>query len=305
VFVCVAIAVIIAVAGRTHASLFDRARASVSDATGPALSAVRVPLTAAQNMIAGIAGIFTVYGENAELRRENAELHKWQQVALSLEDRLRGYEKLLKAAPETRAEFITAHVIGESSRPFVKTMILDAGSANGVAKGQAVVNELGLLGRVYVTGEHTSWVIPVTDLNSRVPVTVEPSHRRAILVGDNSPAPQLELDVGDGPVRPGDRVVTTGDGGLLPPGVAIGVVTGQEGGARVQLLATPGEADAVNVLNYQLPNPPGSADPVPATENNRASATASLDPARNPAPPAPRIAPVAPEPADIPEELDR
>ena len=105
---CVVIAVIVAVMGRTHAFVFDSARGALSDWTAPALSALRGPLTALQNGIGGFANVFSVYSENAELRRENAELHKWQQVALSLEDRMRSYQQLLNAVPETRAPFITA-----------------------------------------------------------------------------------------------------------------------------------------------------------------------------------------------------
>ena len=304
---CVVIALTVAVTGRTHAPVFDGARAALSDWAAPALTALRGPLTAVQNGIGGVAGIFTIYSDNAELRQENAELHKWQQVALSLEDRLRSYQKLLNAVPETKARFITARVIGESSRPFVKTMILNAGTAQRVAKGQAVANERGLLGRIYVTGENTSWVILLSDLNSRVPVMIEPSHRRAILIGDNTPAPQLELDVGDGPVRPGDRVLTTGDGGLLPPDVPVGVVTGKGAGARAVLFATPAAADAVNILDYSIPDPPGAAEPVPAVSarNTETDSLTSVASEKRPAPPVLRAAPAAPDPVEIPEELDR
>jgi rod shape-determining protein MreC len=304
--VCLVIALTIAVMGRMHAPIFDGARAALSDWTAPALSTLRGPLTAAQNGIGDLAGIFTIYSENSELRQENTELHKWQQVALSLEDRLRSYQKLLNAVPEAKSRFITARVIGESSRPFVKTMILNAGTAQNVAKGQAVANERGLLGRIYVTGENTSWVILLSDLNSRVPVVIEPSHRRAILIGDNTPAPQLELDVSDGPVRPGDRVLTTGDGGLLPPDVPIGVVAGMGAGARVELFATPADADAVNILDYSIPDPPG-AEPVPAANarNAEADSLTSVASERHPAPPLLRSVPTAPDPAEVPEELDR
>ena len=133
----------------------------------------------------------------------------------------------------------------------------------------------GCSGASIVTGENTSWVILLTDLNSRVPVVIEPSHRRAILIGDNTPAPQLELDVGDGPVRPGDRVLTTGDGGLLPPDVPVGMVTGTDTGARVVLFATPATADAVNILDYVIPDPPGVAEPAPAAPSTAFSAVAS------------------------------
>lgn len=298
---CVVVAVGTAIAGRAQASLFDDARARLSDWTAPALSGLKGPLSAIQNWIGGFGSIFTVYSENEELKRENAELQKWQQVALSLEDRLRGYQQLLNATPETKTPFITARVIGESSRPFVKTMILNAGAAEHVSKGQAVVSARGLLGRIYVTGQNTSWVILLTDLNSRVPVVVEPSHRRAILVGDNTPSPQLELDVGDGPIRAGDRVLTTGDGGLLPPDVPIGLVTGNGAAARVVLFGSASGADVVNILDYRVPDPPASTDPLPGVAAQAAPAVASA----SASPPVPRIAPAAPDPVDIPEELDR
>ena len=301
---CVFIAVGTAIAGKAHPSIFEHARAAVSDFTAPALSGLKRPLSAFHDWVGGFASVFTVYRENQELKRENAELQKWQQVALSLEDHLRGYQQLLNAAPEKSTPFITARVIGESSRPFVKTMILNAGSTQRVAKGQAVVNERGLLGRIYVTGEDTSWVILLTDLNSRVPVLVEPSHRRALLVGDNTLNPQLELDVGDGPVRPGDRVVSTGDGGLLPPDLPIGLVTGTGTSTRVVLFASPSTADMVSILDYRLPDLPAAADPVVTGNipNGKLTAAAAQ---KRPSPPVPNIAPKAPNPVNIPEELDR
>jgi len=260
---CATVAVVIALLGKAQATIFDNARATLSDWTAPALSQLRMPLLAVERWVEDAGGIFTVYSENLRLRQENAELHKWQDVALSLENRLKRYEVLLNAVPDPKSAFITAKVIGESNRPFVKTMILDAGTAEGAKKGQAVVDERGLLGRIYVTGERTSWVILLTDLNSRVPVIIEPSHRRALLVGDNSPAPQLELDVGDGPIRAGDRVLSTGDGGLLPPDVPIGVVMGDVGDERVALFATPASSDFVHVMDYRVPDPPSAAAPVP------------------------------------------
>jgi len=213
-----------------------------------------------------------------ELKRENAELRRWQDVALSLENRLRRYEQLLKAVPEPIPPAITARVIGESNRPFVKTMILNAGTEHGVKKGQAVADDRGLIGRIYITGERTSWVILLTDLSSRVPVMLETSHRRAILSGDNTPAPVLNLDLATGApalktIAGGDRVLSTGDGGLLPPGVPVGLVVQDGANLRVALFApTPG--DYVRVLDYDVPAPPsGGANAAPASPGLRAGAS--------------------------------
>jgi rod shape-determining protein MreC len=183
---------------------------------------------------------------------------------------MRRYEALLNAVPDPAVPSITARVIGESSRAFVETMILNAGTDAGVKRGQAVLDDRGLLGRIYLTGARTSWVIALTDLNSRVPVMIESSHRRAILAGDNTPVPALDLDLGEGAVKPGDRVVSTGDGGLLPPGLPVGVVIGDQGpnqgGWRVALYAAPDGSDFVHVLAYTAPvEPLAAGDALPAT----------------------------------------
>ena len=270
VALCGILAIAIALLGRAQASIFDSARAKLSDITAPALLEVRAPLVAFQNWVESLGTVFTVYSENLELKRENAELRRWQEVALSLENRVRRYEQLLNAVPEDVMPAITARVIGESNRPFVKTMILNAGTDHGVRKGQAVADDRGLIGRIYLTGERTSWVILLTDLSSRVPVMIESSQRRAILAGDNTPTPALDLDLAGGTAtpdtaKPGDRVLSTGDGGLLPAGVPVGVVIEEQGELRVALFA--GNAgDFVRVLEYGVPAPPTTgANSAPAS----------------------------------------
>ena len=258
-YVCAALAVVIAFLGKAHYPAFDEARAKLSDFVSPALTAARAPLVAFERWTTGIGTFFNTYGENIRLRQENAELRRWQNVALSLEERVRRYELLLNAVPDRETKSVTARVIGESNRPFVSTMILNAGAEDGVRKGQAVIDDRGLIGRIYLTGKHTSWVILLTDLNSRIPVVIEPSHRRAILAGDNTNAPGLELDVGQGDIASGDRVVTTGDGGLIPPDLPVGSVMGDAGGLQVSLFAGADTSDFVQVLDYGFQARPPAA----------------------------------------------
>ena len=262
VALCGVAAIAIALLGKAQASIFDSARAKLSDIAGPALLEVRAPLVALENWIGSLGTVFTVYRENLELKRENAELRRWQDVALSLENRVRRYEQLLNSVADPLMPSITARVIGESNRPFVKTMILNAGTEHGVRKGQAVADDRGLIGRIYLTGERTSWVIRLTDLSSRVPVMIETSQRRAILAGDNTPTPMLDLDLAGGTATPGtatpgDRVLSTGDGGLLPGGVPVGVVVEDGSALRVSLFAA-SAGDYVRVLEYDVPPPPAA-----------------------------------------------
>ncbi|MGQ0742713.1 MAG: rod shape-determining protein MreC [Alphaproteobacteria bacterium] len=304
--ICAVIAIVIVLLGKAEASIFDHARAKISDFVAPILEQVRDPLAGLERWIGGLGTIFSVYEENLRLKQENAELRRWQNAALSLERRVQRYELLLHAVANSELPSIAARVIGQSSHPFVMTMILNAGAAEGVRPGQAVLDDRGLIGRIYLAGERTSWVILLTDLNSRVPVVVAPSNHRAILAGDNTPAPELQIHELGGKVNAGDRVISSGDGGMLPPDLPVGVVVARDGELRVALFSNAERADYVHVLDYKAPvePPPGAAAAeLPATrqvvggEGGQASEAPETMTAPNtltgPAPlprPAPRLA---------------
>jgi rod shape-determining protein MreC len=111
---------------------------------------------------------------------------------------------------------------------------------------------IGLVGRIAGVGARTSRVILLTDTNSRVPVTVQPSGQRAMIVGDNTAAPPLEFVENLDLVRPGDRVVSSGDGGVFPAGLLVGqVAQDRNGRMRVRLAADYERLKFLKVLRSQ------------------------------------------------------
>jgi rod shape-determining protein MreC len=185
-------------------------------------------------------------------------------------------------------------VIGRANRPFLQTMILDAGRNNHVLPGQAVMDARGMIGRIYLTGNRTSWVILLTDLNSRIPVTIASSSGKAgniqaMMTGDNRVQPSLELVSRTVILHAGDQVTSSGDGGLLPAGLPIGtVVADGSDGWRVALLADAASSQDVEVLNFSKPPeaPPASAQ-LPAE-------AAGLKPQAPPPAPATTVTPTPP-----------
>ncbi|HKD21864.1 MAG TPA: rod shape-determining protein MreC [Rhizomicrobium sp.] len=247
------LAALLVVLGRAQSSLFDRARTYFSDATAPMLVAVKGPVNAIGHWIGGLDEIFVVYQQNQDLKRENARLRQWQNAALVLEQRLKRYQLLLNAVPDPSLSAVTAHVIGRANRPFLDTMILDAGRNEGIKPGEAVVDARGMIGRIYLVGQHTSWVILLTDLSSRIPVAVEPGHIQAILAGDNTSAPGLDLSKQGIVLKEGQQIVTSGDGGLLPAGLPVGTVYWDGSEFRAGLLADAASADDVRILDLKAP----------------------------------------------------
>src|ERR1700688_297784 len=95
--VCAVSGVVIAFLGKADTFVCDRARATLSDLTEPALTQLRAPMVAVERWTQNAGKLFTTFQDNIALKRENDELRKWQNVALSLESKLHRYEVLLNA----------------------------------------------------------------------------------------------------------------------------------------------------------------------------------------------------------------
>lgn len=290
--IVIALAVVLVLLGKAQGGLFDRARGHVTDMMAPVLEKVRAPVAGFDRWMGSITEIFSVYEQNLKLKEENARLRQWRNVAVVLQGRVGRYQQLLHAVPDPRMNAVLARVIGRANRPFLQTMILDAGREDHALPGQAVIDPRGMIGRIYLTGNRTSWVILLTDLNSRIPVTISPGNVQAILAGDNSAMPTLEMVSHTVTLHAGDQVTSSGDGGLLPAALPVGtLISDSQGGFRVALLSDAAASQDVEILNFSKPpeTPPAKAQlPVEA---------AGLKP-EAPPPPAPAAAaPPKPAPA--------
>ena len=240
--------------GKADALLVDRLRFAIIDAGAPVLEVLSHPVAALRAGIDEINQVIYLRAENQRLLREVEHLSNWQTVARRLERENAVYRSLLKTRAGPQVSFVSARVIGDSTGPFVRTLLLNAGARDGIASGQAVVSAEGLVGRIAEAGARSSRVLLVTDLNSRIPVVIEATRHRAVLAGDNSNTPRLTFLAAGAQVKAGDRVITSGHGGLLPPGLPIGIIGASAAGATaVQLLVDWHRLEYVRVLRFDLP----------------------------------------------------
>ncbi|HVH78426.1 MAG TPA: rod shape-determining protein MreC [Stellaceae bacterium] len=243
----------IVVLGKADQLVFDSLRTAVSDAVAPVLGALAEPLNAASSVVDRAKMAVLTYQENVRLESENAKLLQWQQTARNLAAENQQLRGLLKAVPKTALSYVTAPVIANSGGAFVRMILINAGSEDRVARGQAAITGDGLVGRLTEVGDRASRVLLITDLNSRIPVTVEGTRAQAVLAGDNSERPRLLYLPTAEPVKVGDRVVTSGEGGVFPPGVPIGVVSAIDGGGpRVEPFVELSQLSYVLVADYGL-----------------------------------------------------
>jgi rod shape-determining protein MreC len=214
------------IVGKADVRILEAVNTRISDVLAPALEVVVQPINASRRMAQTIGELVALRAENVRLREQNERLLEWQSVARQLALENAALRQLLSAnAEDEHPTAVTARVVADAGGPFVQTVIVNAGADQGVAKGMAAVNERGLVGRVIEVGRRSARILLLTDFNSRVPVMVEPSRDQAILAGDNSREPTLTFLPLNPRLSVGDRVVTSGRGGVLPPGLAVGVVS--------------------------------------------------------------------------------
>jgi len=234
----------------------ERFRAQLVDRIVPTFDFVLVPVTKAAGMIDNFQSYARIYDQNQELRRELQQMKAWKEAALQLEQKNAKLLDLNNVRLDPKLTYVTGVVLADSGSPFRQSVLLNIGERDGIVDGWAATDGLGLVGRISGVGRSTSRVILLNDANSRIPVLIQPSGQRAILSGDNSKLPLLEFLENPETVRPGDRVVSSGDGGVFPAGILVGqVAQGTDRRLRVRLSADYERLDFLRVLR-SMPKEP-------------------------------------------------
>ncbi len=247
------LSVAIIVLGKADQRMFDSLRTALTDDAAPALDVLSRPLAVLTGAVDRVRGVVAMYQDNLRLERENDRLLQWQQAARKLAADNRQLRGLLKVVPETAVSYVTARVIANSGGGYVRTVMVNAGTDQSLARGQAAITGEGLVGRLTEVGSRAARVLLITDLNSRIPVVIERSHANAVLAGDNSERPRLLYLTDPDGIKVGDRVVTSGEGGIFPPGLPVGeVVALGQGGPRVEPYVELSQLGYVMVVDYGL-----------------------------------------------------
>jgi len=179
-----------------------------------------------------VIDFLTVPRDVASLRQRNAELEaevaRLQTQGIELQQQVTETQILsalvdfARASPENT--YKAATVIGRDPSPFLRYVILNIGSNDGIHRGMPVVTEQGLVGRVDAVTADAARVQLITDPASAVNVSLQNSKTEAMLVGSITGNLSLDMISQDVTVQPGDVVLTSGLGGGYPPNLLVGQV---------------------------------------------------------------------------------
>ncbi|OAN76225.1 rod shape-determining protein MreC [Jannaschia sp. EhC01] len=216
----------------------ERIRAAIIDRYVPNMEWVMAPVSGIARMAEDFQSYARLFEQNQELRRELQQMRAWREAALQLEQENARLLDLNRVQLDPELTFVTGIVLADSGSPFRRSVLLNVGARDGILDGWATMDGLGVVGRISGVGDRTARVLLLTDAASRIPVTIMPSGQQALLMGDNTGTPILDFIDDAQDVAAGDRIVTSGDGGLFPPGLLVGqVVFTSDGRMRARLSA--------------------------------------------------------------------
>jgi len=235
---------------------FGFLRGAASEIGAPAGEASTATRRSGAGLASAISAWFDTGRQNLLLTHEIAAARATAISARAIADENRRLKALLHIVDPAAPPVSAARLIGSTAASARRYAVIDTGDAQGVRAGQPVRGAAGLIGRIVETSRDTARVLLVSDANNVVPVRRAGDGLPGFVQGSaNGKIAIRLLSLGNNPLHPGDVFVTSGSGGIYPPGIPVAVVAEtRRDGAEGRLAADPAATDFVFVLPiYQAP----------------------------------------------------
>ncbi len=240
-------------------------RSAAVDATAPLWSWAGRPTDMVNGWFSKMDAYFGTIDRNryleARLNRMRVLIH--ERDALARQNRQ--LKALLRVVDVGAGWSRVVAIAGASSGSFVRSAVVAGGHRQGLRPGQPVRNVDGLVGQVTDVGESAARVLLIIDASSRIPVRVVRTGNPAMVAGVNQGLVEVLYAAPiDGPLRVGDRLVTSGDGGVFPPDIPVATIEGFTG--ETPMARPAARLDGLGYVIVQAPWLPPVAAATPAGE---------------------------------------
>jgi len=227
-------------------------RAFIKDTIYRGSLVISTPSKSFSNFSGYIKEHMNLYSNYIELKKENNELRNDITKSEFLELENNQLRKLIEEQVASPSNLVSARVMLDKTSPYLNSFIINTGSNKNVKNGMAVLDGKNFIGRIVDVNFFSSRVLLVSDLNSRIPVIVEPSAYHAILNGRGKNEPTLEYLPENHNVKDGDKVYTSGKEGIFPSGIPIGEVKLNKDLIQVLLFS---DLSQITFININLGGP--------------------------------------------------
>ncbi len=224
------LSLLIVLASAARPGMFQPLRGMVQGGLSTPLSVASQPFVVLADTLDYLFSMTRLKAEVQKLRADNKRLEEWYNTAQLLQAENQSLRDLLKVKLEPSLTFITTRVVADTGGPYAQIVMISAGRDAGLHPGDAVLAGGGLIGRITDVHDRGAVVLLATDMNSRIPVRLEGSNVQAILAGTNTQTLVIDRAPEDALIKKGQRVLTSGIGGVFPPDLPIGIADPQENG---------------------------------------------------------------------------
>jgi len=247
----VVLSVILLFLGHGKDDSLRETRQIISTYTAPVLAALSKPFSMANEAVEDVTKLVSLKEEVDRLRAENEKLHFLKTEASQKEIKLKQLQSFLNLKIDPHIQYLTARVIADLKSPYQDSLRVNVGKANSVQKGYAVIDQNGFLGQVIRADNKASTVMLVSDINSRIPVRLEPGGVSAMLVGQQEGKAELKFLPFGYLMKKGIKIYTSGHGALLPAGIPIGEIKLKDAALHVALYGNLDKTNYVKILGLK------------------------------------------------------
>ena len=246
-FLLVLFAVILILIEKIETKPLNSFRSIIKDVIYRTTDVVSYPIKGFGDSLSFINNHLGLYKNYKNLKKENEELKSRisEYDFLTLENSQ--LKKLIDDKTSTFSNLVSSRVMFDKESPYLNSFIINIGANKNLKKGMAVLDGNNFIGRLVDVNFFSSRVLLVSDLNSKIPVMVEPSGAHGILSGHGSSNPTLEYLPENHKIKQGDKVYTSGKEGIFSPGVSIGEIVLNKKEVEVELFSDLSQIFFVNV----------------------------------------------------------
>ena len=225
----------------------DYIRSAVKDVVYRSSLIISFPNKSLKGISSFTSTHINLYKSYEELKAENNILKKniLENDYTKLENEQ--LKKLINEQVSSSENLISSRVMLDKSSLYLNSFILNSGLNVGIKKGMPVLDQNNFIGRIVDVNFFSSRVLLVTDLNSKIPVIIEPGGSHAILSGHGDDLPSLDYLSKDNKIEAGNKIFTSGKEGLFSPGIPIGKVLLQSGKPGVLLFSDLNQISYVSI----------------------------------------------------------
>jgi len=189
-----------------------------------------------------------LYSNYSQLKKENEQLKNNISETNFLELENTQLRKLIEEQIASSSNLVSARVMLDKQSPYLNSFVINIGSNKGIKNGMAALDGKNFIGRIVDVNFFSSRVLLISDLNSKIPVLIEPSAYHAILSGHGRNKPSLEYLPENHNIQNGDKVYTSGKEGIFSPGIPIGEVKIENDKIKVLLFSDLSQITFVNII---------------------------------------------------------